>query len=449
MKGKHHMTIARETYLDLLKELVAIPSVSAKRENLPEAAQLIADALTELGGETTVDDHYFAPLVISLFKSQKENAKTLIIYNHYDVQPAEPFDLWKSDPWTLTEREGHLYGRGVDDDKGNITARLTALAEYLDENKGELPVNILFVIEGSEETASQHLDDYFKEHPEIQGDLIIWESGSKDKDGRVVLSGGNKGIVTFNLKAKTGGIDLHSSLATIVDSAPWRLSQALATLFDKEGRIQVPHFYDQVKKPNQHERQLIEQLPDTKEDFIKKNQIEAPLLSDKRGVDWKQALYFEPSLNIEGITSGYQGAGVKTVLPAEATAKVEARLVPGMDPDKTLQTIKDYLVAQGFEDIEVEKTLGQGGYRSDMTDPEIERVIKVSEKETGEEPVVTPTSAGTGPMNYAYEATGTPIISLGIGYPGTLDHAPNENIRLKDYDENVQFLKAIIASYKE
>ncbi|MFC4761005.1 M20/M25/M40 family metallo-hydrolase [Fructobacillus durionis] len=443
------MTIARETYLDLLKELVAIPSVSAKREHLPEAANLIADALTELGGETTVDDHYFAPLVISLFKSQKQNAKTLIIYNHYDVQPAEPFDLWKSDPWTLTEREGHLYGRGVDDDKGNITARLTALAEYLDENKGELPVNILFVIEGSEETASQHLDDYFKEHPEIQGDLIIWESGSKDKDGRVVLTGGNKGIVTFNLKAKTGGIDLHSSLATVVDSAPWRLSQALATFFSTDGRIKVLHFYDQVKEPNQRERKLVNLLSDTKEDFIKKNQIEAPLLTDKRGDDWKQALYFEPSLNIEGITTGYQGAGVKTVLPAEATAKVEARLVPGMDPDKTLTTIKEHLVAQGFEDIEVEKTLGQGGYRSDMTNPEIERVINVSKQETGEDPVVIPTSAGTGPMNYAYEATGTPIIALGIGYPGTLDHAPNENIRLKDYDENVEFLKAIIASYKE
>lgn len=442
------MTTARQTYLDLLKELVAIPSVSAKREHLPEAAKRIAKALTDLGGQTTVDDSYFAPLVISHFKSQQANAKTLIIYNHYDVQPAEPFDLWDSDPWTLTERNGHLYGRGVDDDKGNLTARLTALAEYLEEHNQQLPVNIIFVIEGSEETASQHLDDYFKKHPEIQGDLIIWESGSKDKDGRPIIDGGNKGIVTFNLKAKTAAIDLHSSLAAVVNSAAWRLSQALATFFDQDGRILVPHFYDQVKKPNQREKDLIAALPETKDDFIKKNHIEAPLLTDKRGDDWKQALYFEPTLSIEGITSGYQGAGVKTVLPAEATAKVEARLVPGMDPDVTLQTIKDHLVAQGFDDIKVEKTLGQGGYRSDMTDPEIKRVINLSEDTYGKSPVVIPTSAGTGPMNYAFEATKTPIVGFGIGYPGTLDHAPNENIRLKDYDENVAFVKKILASYE-
>ncbi|MCK8617585.1 M20/M25/M40 family metallo-hydrolase [Fructobacillus sp. M158] len=442
------MTTARDTYLDLLKELGAIPSVSAKREHLPEAAKRIAQALTELGGDTTVDDSYFAPLVISQFTSHKADAKTLIIYNHYDVQPAEPFDLWDSDPWTLTERNGHLYGRGVDDDKGNLTARLTALAEYLDEHDRQLPVNILFVIEGSEETASQHLDDYFKKHPEIQGDLIIWESESKDQNDRPIISGGNKGIVTFNLKSKTAGIDLHSSLAAVVNSAAWRLSQALASFFDQDGHILVPHFYDQVRKPNQREKELIAALPETKDDFIKKNQIEAPLLADKRGTDWKQALYFEPTLNIEGITTGYQGAGVKTVLPAEATAKVEARLVPGMDPDDTLKAISDHLAAKGFQDIQVEKTLGQAGYRSDMTNPEIKRVIRLSQESSGKEPIVMPSSAGTGPMNYAFEATHAPIVALGIGYPGTLDHAPNENIRLKDYDENVRFVKAILESYQ-
>ncbi|MBS9338513.1 M20/M25/M40 family metallo-hydrolase [Fructobacillus sp. M2-14] len=443
------MSTNKERYLDLLKELVAIPSVSAKREHLPETADLIAKALTDLGGETAVEDSYFAPLVISHFKSQKPNAKTVIIYNHYDVQPAEPFDLWESDPWTLTEKDGKLFGRGVDDDKGNLTARLTALADYLEEHNNALPVNLTFIVEGSEETASQHLDDYFKKHPELKADLIIWESGSKDKDDRPIISGGNKGIVTFNLKAKTGGIDLHSSLAAVVNGAPWRLSQALATFFDQDGRIAVPHFYDQVREPNEREKELIEQLPDTRESFIEKNQIKAPLLTDKRGDDWKQALYFEPTLNIEGITSGYQGEGVKTVLPAEALAKVEARLVPGMDPDDTLARIKEHLSQQGFLDIEVEKTLGQGGYRSDMTDPEIKRVIDLHEKTYGKDAVVIPTSAGTGPMNYAYEAIQTPIVGFGIGYPGTLDHAPNENIRLKDYDENIEVLKAIIDSYKE
>lgn len=442
------MTNRKEEYLDLLNELIALPSVSAKHDSLPETAQVLGNALTKLGGKVNIDDSYFAPLVIGQFDSDQADAKNLIIYNHYDVQPAEPFDLWEQDPWTLTEKDGHLIGRGVDDDKGNITARLTALAEYLDENQGKLPVNITFLFEGSEETASQHLDDYLAKHPELKADLIIWESGNKDDQGQIELGGGTKGIVTFDVTAKTGKIDLHSSLAVVADSAAWRLSQGLATLFDpKTGKIQVPGFYDDVVVPNQREKDLVNALPGTKEDFIKGYQITAPLLSDKRGVDWKEALYFEPSINIEGISAGYEEAGVKTVLPAEAHAKLEARLVPGMDPDKTLQQIKDYLADQGFGDLIVEKTLGQPGYRSDMSDPEIIKVINLAKELYPGEPVVSPTSPGTGPMAYVNNAIKAPIISLGVGYQGALDHAPNENIRLTDYEDNIKFVKLIIGSY--
>lgn len=192
---------------------------------------------------------------------------------------------------------------------------------------------------------------------------------------------------------------------------------------------------------------MVNALPGTKEDFIKGYQITAPLLSDKRGVDWKEALYFEPSINIEGISAGYEEAGVKTVLPAEAHAKLEARLVPGMDPDKTLQQIKDYLADQGFGDLIVEKTLGQPGYRSDMSDPEIIKVINLAKELYPGEPVVSPTSPGTGPMAYVNNAIKAPIISLGVGYQGALDHAPNENIRLTDYEDNIKFVKLIIGSY--
>ncbi|WP_288846717.1 M20/M25/M40 family metallo-hydrolase [uncultured Fructobacillus sp.] len=442
------MSNRKEEYLTFLKELIALPSVSAKHEKLPETAALLGQALEKLGGQVEIDDSYFAPLVIAHFNSNQADAKNLIIYNHYDVQPAEPFNLWDQDPWTLTEKDGHLIGRGVDDDKGNITARFTALAEYLDENDGQLPVNITFLIEGSEETASQHLDDYLAKYPELKADLIIWESGNKDEQGQIELGGGNKGIVTFDVTAKTAGIDLHSSLATVVDSAAWRLSQGLATLFDpKTGRIQVPNFYEDVIAPNQREKDLVAALPGTKEEFIKGHQITAPLLTDKRGDDWKEALYFEPSINIEGISSGYEDQGVKTVLPAEATAKLEARLVPGMDPDKTLKQIQDYLIDQGFADLTVTKTLGQPGYRSDMSDPEIKKVIDLAKDFYPGEPVVFPTSPGTGPMAYVNNAIKAPIISLGVGYQGALDHAPNENIRLTDYEDNIKFVKLIIGSY--
>ncbi|QSB52202.1 M20/M25/M40 family metallo-hydrolase [Leuconostoc falkenbergense] len=440
----------RTQYLALLRDLVALPSVSAKHESLPETAKLIADALRGLGAEVLYDDTYFAPFIIGKLTSAVSNAPTVIIYNHYDVQPAEPLDLWDSNPWQLTEKDGKLYGRGVDDDKGNLTARLTAVAEYLSEHNNQLPINITFIIEGSEETSSQHLDDYLAKYQQhLSGDLVIWESGGKNANEEVEIFGGNKGIVTFDVSANTASHDLHSSLAAVVDSAAWRLTQALATLYDNNGHINVSGFYDDVTPPNHREIQLVSALPLTHAALVAQHQITVPLLTDKTGDDLKSTLYFSPTLNIEGIDSGYVGEGVKTVLPAKASAKLEARLVPGMDPDKTLLQIKQHFQSRGFSDILVTKTLGQPGYRSDMSDPEILRVINVTAHYYKAQPVVIPTSPGTGPMYYIHEALGAPIASLGIGYANTNDHAPNENIRLDDYNQHIDVIKALIRSYEK
>lgn len=442
------MTI-RQDYLTLLEELVAIPSVSAQAASLPEAATTIANAFRQLGAKVTYDDTYFAPFVQAEFTSDQPDAKTLVIYNHYDVQPAEPLDLWTTAPWTLSARDDKLYGRGVDDDKGNLTARLAAVAEYLKENDQTLPVNIIFIVEGAEETASQYLPEYLAKHANtIAADLILWESGGKNADDIVEIYGGNKGIVTFELTANTADSDLHSSLSAVVDSAPIRLSQAIATLFDQQGNIAVPHFYDEVIAPNAREKALIGQLPLTREDLVAQHGLKVPLYTDRNGQDLKETLYFQPTLNVQGIISGYNDKGVKTVLPATATAKLEARLVPNMSPDITLQRIADHLTAQGFADIAVTKTLGLAGYRSDMSDPEIQRVISVAKAYYQVEPVVMPTSPGTGPMATIYAALQAPIASLGVGYANNLDHAPNEHIRLVDYDQHIDAVKALIKSYQ-
>jgi len=439
----------RSQYISLLEQLVAIPSVSAKKENLPEAAQIIADAFQRLGAQVTYDDTYFAPFILAQFTSQVPNAKTLVIYNHYDVQPAEPLNAWQSDPWTLTARDGKLYGRGVDDDKGNLTARLSAVAEYLLENNNQLPINITFIVEGSEETASRHLKDYldkYKDH--ISADLVIWESGGKNDQENIEIFGGNKGIVTFDLSVTTAASDLHSSLAAVVDSAAMRLSRAIASLFDENGNIAIPHFYDEVLPPNEREKELIQKLPLTRETLIAQHGLKAPLYSDLSHSDLKETLYFQPTINIEGIISGYNGVGVKTILPAQATAKLESRLVPNMSPDLTLKRISDHLQAKGLSDVVVTKTLGQPGYRSDMSDPEILRVIDVAADYYHVTPVVIPTSPGTGPMAIIHEALHAPIASLGIGYAHTLDHAPNENVRLSDYDQHIDVIKSLIHNYR-
>ncbi|ADG41059.1 MULTISPECIES: M20/M25/M40 family metallo-hydrolase [Leuconostoc] len=439
----------RQQYRSLLEQLVALPSVSAIESNLPETATIIAGAFRQLGAQVIYDDTYFAPFIVAKFVSQNPNAKTVVIYNHYDVQPAEPLNLWQSNPWILTEHDGKLYGRGVDDDKGNLTARLAAVAEYLSENNQSLPINITFIIEGSEETASRYLTEYLNKYQDqLQADLVIWESGGKNENDVIEIFGGNKGIVTFDLSVTTAANDLHSSLAAVVDSAPMRLSRAIATLFDSQGNIAVPHFYDDVVAPNDREKTLVQALPLTRESLIAQHGLTAPLYSDKNGHDLKETLYFKPTINIEGIISGYNGTGVKTVLPATATAKLESRLVPNMSPDLTLQRISDHFKAAGLSDIVITKTLGQPGYRSDMSDPEILRVIDIAANYYHVSPVVIPTSPGTGPMAIVHQTLQAPIASLGVGYANTKDHAPNENIRLADYNQHIDVIKALIKSYE-
>lgn len=444
-------TKIRQEYLDKLAKLIKIPSVSAKNTGLKEASNLIAGFFEELkANRVEIDDEFEFPLVIAKFDSNQENAKTLLIYNHYDVQPAEPFALWHSDPWTLTEREGKLYGRGVDDDKGNLLARITALAEYLQDNKNQLPVNIIFVVEGSEETASRGLENYLKKHRRsLENDLVIWESGGYNQNEQQEVGGGTKGIVTFDLVAKTAQRDLHSSYAPVVDSAAWQLTSAINSLRDPDGRIAVPGVYDQVRPASDREKQLVEKYSTIDAQLLVKSfKLSAPLLNSQTRAKLLQSLYFSPALNIEGISSGYEENGVKTVLPAEARAKLEIRLVPDQKPRDIFDKVVDFLKNKGFNNVKAIYTLGEDPYRSDLSSPEIERVLKAMHKVYQGDLALLPTSPGTGPMAYFDENFHSSIAAVGIGYPNSADHAPDENVRIKDYFDHIDFIKELIKSYE-
>ncbi|MDF7637641.1 M20/M25/M40 family metallo-hydrolase [Leuconostocaceae bacterium ESL0958] len=438
------------TYLHLLKELVAQPSLPAKQEALPETADLIAQALTALGASVTVDRTYFAPLVIGHIQAAKPTAKTILFYNHYDVQPAEPFAAWDTDPFTLTQKGDCLYGRGVNDDKGNFTARLNAVADYLATQPDGLAVNLTFLVEGAEESASQYLPDYLAAHPELKADLVIWESGSVDATGQVELVGGNKGILTFDLTATSGEHDLHSSLAAVVQGAPFDLAAAITALQTDYGQGDL---LTQVKAaatvPSPKEKEMVAALPFDRTAFRQANGIQPQALLNESDQALKEALYLEPTLNVAGITAGYQGPGVKTVLPAVATAKAEIRLTPGLVPDQVLALIRQQLRNAGLaEKVQVRKTLGQPGYRSDLSAPAVTRLKEVISAVYGQAPKCYPSSAGTGPMATVAQALQAPIAAVGIGYFDNQDHAPNEHIRLADYRNHVRLIKALIGSYE-
>ena len=446
---KFEQDIVTQEYIAILRTLIAKKSIFAQQVGLQEVAAYLKEIFTRAGAEVELDDSYTAPFVIAKFKSSNPTAKTIIFYNHYDTVPADSDQIWTDDPFTLSIRDGGMYGRGVDDDKGHIIARLTAMQKYLQKHK-TLPVNVIFMMEGAEESASVDLEKYLAKHKVLlQGaDLLVWEQGIKNSLGQLEISGGNKGIVTFDMKVKSAEVDIHSSFGGVIDSASWYLLNALASLRDKDGCIQVEGLYDQVIAPNQRELALVEQYAQRSPEEVETIYgLELPLLQEEKK-SFLNRIFFEPSLNIEGITSGYQGQGVKTILPSEASAKVEVRLVPGLEPRRVLELIRKQLDKNGFDKVELVYTLGEMSHRSDMSASPILNVIELAKKFYQKGVSVLPTTAGTGPMHTVFEVLEVPMVAFGLGNANSRDHGGDENVRIADYYTHIELVEELIASYE-
>lgn len=431
-------------YKKHLADYIKLPSVSAQNKAIPETAEFLRKLFTQAGGQARVFHDYKYPLVYADFQPEdpQKRATTVLFYNHYDVQPPEPLEEWHSEPFTLTEKDGKLVGRGVADCKGELIARLTALNIYRQEH-GDFPFQVKFFVEGAEEIASQNLEDYLKKYADLfQTDLVVWEGGSKTSQGKLEITGGNKGISCFDLVARTGKDDIHSSSAAYIEGPGWRLAQALATLRDvNSGRILVDGFYDDVEEPSPRARALIDKMYLDKESVKKLHDLQLPFLFD----NIKEAYAFEPTINIAGLTSGYEGESVKTVLPHTARAKIDARLVPHQDPVDIYKKVQKYLNKRGFSDVKVEYLMGEKSYRSDLDAPIVRSILDVAAKVYGGENhlQLLPTSSETGPMYLFNHYLHAPLMSFGIGDPGSGAHSPNENVHLDNYHQGIRFLTAI------
>lgn len=429
-----------------LEKYIALPSVSAKNQSIPETAEFLKNLLQDFGADATVWDEFESPVVFAEIKPKKPSDTTILIYNHYDVQPAEPLELWNSDPFKLKVTDDKFIGRGVSDCKADLISRITALKIYRQEH-GDLPCNIKFLVEGQEEVASRHLEDYLKKYSDkLSADLVIWESGYKNEKEQFNFTGGNKGVLCFELEATSANIDLHSSFAAVVDSATWRLAQALNALRTPEGDIKIPGFYDDVVEPTQKEIDLVNEA--TNPDLKSKWDLQVPLLKNK-SVNYN--LTFNPTINIEGISSGWEGQGVKTVTPKAATAKLEFRLVPNQDPHDLFDKLTKYLNDQGFKDIKVKYLLGEKGYRWDLDSPIVNKLIDTAKDFFGGEDKIEalPSSPGTGPMNLVNHYTKASIVSTGVSYSKAGNHAPNENIRIQDYLDFIDFFNQFLGKLRE
>ncbi|HFI0122272.1 TPA: M20/M25/M40 family metallo-hydrolase [Streptococcus suis] len=438
-------------YFEKLKVLISKKSIFAQQIGLLDVATYLKEMFEEAGAEVVLDDSYAAPFVMTKFTATVPNAKTLIFYNHYDTVPADADQVWeKGNPFELTISDGYIYGRGVDDDKGHITARLSALKKYLARQNGHLPVNVIFIMEGAEESASVDLDKYLAKYKEdlLGADLLVWEQGHRNSLHQLEIAGGNKGIVTFDLQVKSADLDIHSSYGGVIDSASWYLLSALQSMRAADGRILVEGIYEQVQEPNERELALVEEFALATSQSMKDIYgLNLPTLVEDRR-EFLKRLYFEPSITIEGLSTGYLGQGVKTIIPAQASAKMEVRLVPGLEPHDVLDKIRQHLNKHGFDKVEVIFTLGEMSYRSDMSHPAIVNVIELAKKLTPEGVAVLPTSPGTGPMHTVFHALGVPIAGFGLGNANSRDHAGDENVSIADYYSHVELVEELIASYE-
>lgn len=305
-------------------------------------------------------------------------------------------------------------------------------------------------MEGAEESAQTDLGKYLEKYRDdlLPADLLVWEQENRNSKGQLEITGGNKGIITFDLSVESADVDIHSKFGAVIESASWYLLNAISSMRDDHGRILIDGIYGKIIQPNEREMDLIETYAIENADSLRKIYgLKLPILeSDRRA--FLKTYYFQPALSIEGISTGYQGQGVKTILPAQAKAKMEMRLVPGLTPEYVLDCIKAHLKKEGFDRIKGTFTLGEESYRSDMSAPAIVNVIELAKGFYEEGVAVLPTAAGTGPMHMIYEALGVPMVAFGIGNANSRDHGGDGNVSLADYYTHIELIKELIANYE-
>lgn len=435
-----------ESSIAELMKLCAQPSVAAQNWGMSECAELVASMLQKRGFQVEIMPTDGAPVVYAERPGVKD--KTLLFYNHYDVQPPEPYELWESPPFEPAIRDGKLYARGVSDDKGHIVSRLHAI-DAIFATDADLPCNVKFIIEGEEETSSLHLHDFIEENQErLAADACIWEFGGVDFREVPMQYLGMRGICYVELSVETAQADVHSGLGgSIFPNAAWRLVWALSTLKGPDERIRLPGHYDSIVPPSQLDRELIAALPEVAEEYKSRYGVDHFLKGLTGGPELRLAESFEPTCTICGLTSGYQGAGSKTVLPARASAKVDFRLVPNQTPEEVLIKLRNYLDNQGFPDVEITYLGGEPAARTDPKEPFVDLVMRTAEPVYGHAMQIVPMIGGSGP-NYPFiHILNLPVATAGVGYPGAQAHAPNENLRLDLYLKGAQHIARILKEF--
>ena len=424
-----------DTLTSQLQQLIRVPSVSAKKQlTITKCAKLVSEIMSKAGIKSELlkldyNSEEIAPVVYGEVKSKNNpDGKTILFYNHYDVQPPEPIELWDDDPFSGKIDGNLIFGRGASDDKGELITRIKAVQYFLEET-GDVPCNVKFLIEGEEEVGSSHLEKYLIQYRQkFSCDATIWEFGYIDENETPIISLGMKGLLCVELHAVCANADLHSGLAVLVENPAWRLVHALKTIRDENGIITIKNWHEDIRDFSAEELECIKQEDFDISDF-KKNYELGYIFNENDTEKMKKASVGGVTSNISGLFSGYIGEGSKTVLPSKAMAKLDFRLVPEMKPEKQFELLRDHFDNNGFKDIQLKFLSGEPACRIPVNN-EFVKLVEASAVEEFGNVIKSISSAGTGPMWYFNNILKCPCVSIGCTYKYSRIHSPNEFVRI-------------------
>ncbi|HEX5187485.1 MAG TPA: M20/M25/M40 family metallo-hydrolase [Nitrososphaeraceae archaeon] len=441
-----------------LKTLINIPSVSAKNQSLVECAEVISTLMNRVGIHSEIiyldpqDKNSTAskppPIVYGEVKSKKNpNGKTILFYNHYDVQPEDPTDQWNFPPFSGEVSGNYIYGRGASDDKGELITRIKAVEYFLRET-GDVPCNIKFLVEGEEEIGSINIENYLNKYKEkFSCDGIIWEFGYVNEKNVPIISLGMKGLLYIELIAFGPNKDTHSSLAVIVENPAWNLIKLLNSIRDENGKILISDWYKEVRNFDYEEEKILRSELFEEDEFKKEYGI-SKFLGNLSGIDVKKALCGSPTCNIAGFVSGYVEQGAKTIIPSFAKVKLDFRLVPDMEPQKQFERIQQHIKDSNITNIHVNFIHGEAAARTSSKDPFVLKVTESAKRVFGDV-ILNVSSAGTGPMYAFQKILKAPSISIGSTYVYSRIHSPNEFAKIDLLIKITKCIGEIIENYND
>jgi len=431
------INVNRERYLDELKAFLAIPSISALPQHagdVKRCADWCADEMRRIGMQNVrLVETPGNPVVYGDWLGAPD-APTILFYGHYDVQPVDPLNLWESPPFEATVRDGEIYARGSADDKGQVFMHFKAIEAHLKQN-GKLPVNMKIILEGEEEVGSVNLDNFIRDHrSELGADVVVISDSPMFARGVPSICYCLRGLVYFQIDLRGSSTDLHSgSFGGAVVNPAFALSQILAQMKDRSGRIKIPGFYDDVVALQEEERKAWASLPFNEKAYRKDFGI--PKVFGETGYTTLERTWARPTFEVNGLLSGFTGEGAKTVLPAVAMAKVSMRLVPNQTPDKIAELFEAYLRDVAPRTVELKVTRMHGGkpWMTSYDNPYVQAAGRAIERGFGRKPVFTREGGSIPVVSTFQEELGLPSVLFGVGLPDENAHAPNEKLDVANF----------------